>query len=115
MTTNSSNYEDAETLEEFGRQNDPVNPFMVSLISFLALFILPFSAYFWPIAIAVPIAALVGIILGHRTRGRLKKDHSAVPGLTLAGLILGYTAFVLSGLWIALIAMRILVAIAIGG
>lgn len=115
MANNSPKYEDATTLEEFGRKNDPVNSFMVSLISFLALFILPFSSYFWPLAIIVPVASIAGVVMGHLTRRRLKREHAEGQGLALAGLILAYAAMALSSLWFLLFVTRIFVAIAIGG
>lgn len=102
---NSNNNEDSAGFEESSQQGQTSYAFMVSLISFLMVFVLPFSLTFWPIVVIVVVASLFGVVSGHRALNKMKKISSNGKGLTVVGLVLGYIALVFSSLWLTLLVL----------
>lgn len=102
---NINNNENSAGFEESNSQGQTSYAFMVSLISFLVLFILPFLLTFWPLVVIVIVASLFGVVMGHRALNKMEKTSSSGKRLTVVGLVLGYITLVLSSLWLTLLVL----------
>jgi FtsH-binding integral membrane protein len=94
-----------DNFEGSNQQGQTSYAFVVSLTSFLMLFVLPFSLTFWPLVVIVIVASLFGVVMGHRILSPMKKTSSSGKGLTVVGLVLGYIALVFSSLWLTLLVL----------
>lgn len=95
--------EKSADFEELTNRENTSKYFMISLVSFLTMFIFPFSLTFWPIVVGVIISSLFGVVSGHRAFNKIKKIASSGKGLTVVGLVLGYIALASSSLWLILL------------